>query len=211
MATTLDFSEVNNWLNSQPENTADTPYEIIITNAPASGYSSALDPDERFVSIVGMVMSSGVTSIGNQSFYRCSGLTSITIPNSVTSIGDRAFELCSNLTSITIPNSVTSIGWQAFYDCSGLTSINIPEGVTSIGDYAFYDCSGLTSVFMYPSFSENLMKSNSFSNTPGTLELHVPLSKKSGWQSATLSKYGFKADVKTEAILTPAKKWIRIA
>ena len=185
MATTLDFSEVKNWLNSQPENTASTPYEIIITNAPKSGYPSTLNVTGRFVSIVGMVMSSGVTSIGNQSFYRCSGLTSITIPNSVTSIGDRAFELCSNLTSITIPNSVTSIGWQAFYDCSGLTS-----------------------VFMYPSFSENLMKSNSFSNTPGTLELHVPLSKISEWKSATLSNYGFATDVKAESF---TKKWIRVA
>ena len=33
-----------------------------------------------------------VTSIGNNAFYRCSGLTSITIPNSVTSIGNHAFD-----------------------------------------------------------------------------------------------------------------------
>ena len=32
-----------------------------------------------------------VTSIGNQAFYECTGLTSITIPNNVTSIGSYAF------------------------------------------------------------------------------------------------------------------------
>ena len=77
------------------------------------------------------------------------GCKNTTIPASVTSIGDDAFGYCSGLTSIEIPASVTSIGYSAFFGCSGLTSVEIPASVTSIGDYAFSDCSGLATVTVY--------------------------------------------------------------
>lgn len=90
-----------------------------------------------------------VTSIGDDAFRNCSGLTSVTIPNSVTSIGHEAFRICSGLTSVTIPNSVTSIGSSAFYGCSGLTSVTIGNSVTSIDYMAFAYCIGLTTPNTY--------------------------------------------------------------
>ena len=97
-------------------------------------------------SIKSVIISDGVTSIGNEAFSRCSSLSSVTIPNSVTSIGELAFSECSSLTSVTIPNSVTSIGKNAFWDCSSLTAVTIPNSVTSIGYGAFSECSSLTSI-----------------------------------------------------------------
>ncbi|MCD8128666.1 MAG: leucine-rich repeat domain-containing protein, partial [Oscillospiraceae bacterium] len=88
-----------------------------------------------------------MTIIEYRTFYQCSGLLSVIIPESVTSIDERAFEGCSSLTSITIPDSVTSIGDSTFRKCSSLTSVTIPSSVTSIGSSAFRDCSSLTDVY----------------------------------------------------------------
>ena len=87
-----------------------------------------------------------VTSIGDDAFYYCTSLLSLTIPNGVTNIGELAFYRCINLTSIKIPNSVSTIKNGAFQNCSGLTSVIIPYSVTSIGEGALNACSGLTSI-----------------------------------------------------------------
>ena len=87
-----------------------------------------------------------VTSIGENSFQGCYGMTSVTIGNSVTSIGENAFSRCSGLTSVIIPGSVTSIGNNAFAHCSGLTSVTIGNSVASFERGVFGYCSSLTSV-----------------------------------------------------------------
>ena len=113
-----------------------------------------------------------VTSIGNNAFYRCSSLTSVTIGESVTRIGDYAFKDCSSLTSITIPNSVTSIGIYAFRDCSSLTSITIPNSVTSIGYSAFHSCSSLTSVTIPNSVTS--IANSTFYNCSSLTSIAIP-------------------------------------
>ena len=85
-----------------------------------------------------------VTSIGQDAFYDCRGLTSITIGDGVTTIGKEAFHGCSRLMSITIPDSVTSIGDYAFVHCTSLRSITIPAAVTVIRNGVFDNCTSLT-------------------------------------------------------------------
>lgn len=93
--------------------------------------------------------------IGDNAFYQCSGLKSLTLPDGITLIGEKAFLRCTGLTNITIPEGVTFIGMSAFIYCRNLTSITIPAGVTTISSFTFSCCfalknltipSGLTSL-----------------------------------------------------------------
>ena len=122
--------------------------------------------------LTSVTIPNSVTSIGEYAFYKCSGLTSVTIGNSVTSIGGSAFDGCSSLTSVTIPNSVTSIGSHAFNGCSGLTSVAIPNSVTSIESSAFHGCSGLTSVTIPNSVTS--IGSSAFNGCSGLTSVAIP-------------------------------------
>ena len=87
---------------------------------------------------------SGVTTIGERAFDRCTSLTGVIIPDGVTTIDNYAFRGCTGLKSVTIPDSVTTIGYQAFDGCSSLKSVTIPDSVTSLADNAFPSTTQLT-------------------------------------------------------------------
>ena len=130
-----------------------------------SGDGAMETPGEDFVapwgaqksSIVSVVISDGVTTIGDKAFYECtnlktadlgevstigtkafakSGLESVDMGESLETIGKYAFTQTS-LAEIVIPYGVKTIGASAF---SGLSpsSISIPSTVKTIGSNAFY-------------------------------------------------------------------------
>ena len=74
----------------------------------------------------------------------------MTIPSGVTSIGNQAFYDCSGLIIFFIRSGVTCFVNSYFFGLSGMRSLSIPSGVTSIGKWAFRGCSGLTSIYVYP-------------------------------------------------------------
>lgn len=96
--------------------------------------------------ITSVVISPGITSIGNCAFTLFSKLIHVDIADSVISIGDRAFSYCSSLTDIKIPQSVTYIGGVIFRECTNLSSITLSNNITSIGPFAFEKCTNLTSI-----------------------------------------------------------------
>ena len=147
-----------------------------------SGYSSSPFYNIRS-KITSFTFGNEVECIPAYLFYEMNSLKEITIPNSVTSIGEDAFSYCSGLTKVNYLGSVEkwvefdftsstsnptyyaqdlyingelltevkiysadSIKFSAFYNCKSIKSVEIGSNITSIGSSAFYGCNGMTSI-----------------------------------------------------------------
>ena len=88
-----------------------------------------------------LIISEGVTTIGDGSFSRNSNLTEVTLPSSVTSIGEAAFDSCTALNKLTLADGLTVIG--GFSGCTGLTNVTLPNSIVEIKNQAFKGCTKL--------------------------------------------------------------------
>lgn len=89
----------------------------------------------------------GLTSIGDRTFYKCENLKHITLPPNITSIGIAAFYDDSSLEDIDFPDSITTIGYGAFDHCTSFTNeIRLPNSLTTIGGRCFYGCTNLKKI-----------------------------------------------------------------
>lgn len=127
---------------------SDGVYTIKVTGAMTSvtieSIKTAMENNQNVLIDLDLSETTGLTSIGEEAFYSCNNLTSITIPFGVTDINYYAFAWCDSLTNVILPNSVTSIGDSSFWECRNLISINIPKSVTEVSYYAFIYCNSLT-------------------------------------------------------------------
>lgn len=95
-----------------------------------------------------VIISHGITNIGDHAFDSCTFLRHVQIPKSVTEICDDAFADCEKLTEIAIPEGVTCIGSSAFTGCVNLQSVALPSTIEYIGAGAFWNCHQLKDVII---------------------------------------------------------------
>ena len=111
-----------------------------------TSHDSVFDQNDQIKEIV---LSNGITSLGDRLFYHCANAKTVSLPATLTSIGNAAFaqeDAVSNytagLTSVTIPQTVTAIQSYSFYH-TAITEVTVPANVKTWGKYVFSDCTKL--------------------------------------------------------------------
>ena len=97
--------------------------------------------------LTNVIISEGITKIGDFSFNDCTNLESVTVPESVTDLGFQTFIGCSKLTKINIPSKVTKFQ-DAVFQGTGFTEFELPENIQKM-DSSFHSCKNLKKVVIY--------------------------------------------------------------
>lgn len=84
-----------------------------------------------------------LVTVGNNAFYGCRSLESITLPATCTTVGDMAFAGCTSLKTVEYAGGLTSIGFCSFANCPELKTFKNTSAKASklktIGECAFWN------------------------------------------------------------------------
>ncbi|MBQ7039127.1 MAG: leucine-rich repeat protein [Clostridia bacterium] len=149
-----------------------------------TNYPKAIEPDydtgvmgKERLRVKKIVVSDGVTSIGDNAFSRMVFLKEISIPASVTRIGNGAFEDCDLKTvSFTDGNNITEIGDLAFYGNSMLKSANLANcsKLESIGNEAFSYNKDLAELILPENGALKAIGDSAFSKNSALVSVEIP-------------------------------------
>ena len=173
-----------------------------------NGYLNYVGGGDLYVNgtkVTTLTIPDGITEIKHHAFYGFAGITSIDF-NQVTSIGNEAFNGCHGLSEITIPEGVTAIGNFVFAYCTHLQSISIPASASSLGTSMLAANNMLTDIHVQwteniPAWPDNFTKKNPQSS----ITLHIPCAAielyqdADGWKDYTIEAEGGPYTVTVQA------------
>lgn len=113
----------------------------------------------------------GLKVIGEQAFWGCEGLVTVTLPEGFVELGHACFKK-TGVRNVSFPKSLKSIGHASFAECQNITELVIPEGVETLELDAFACCYNLKSVQL-PSTLKTICR-GVFWDCPSLEEICIP-------------------------------------
>ncbi len=110
------------------------------------GYSRCRIPAGRNARKV--ILSEGITSIGEYAFTYCQNLKELVLPASLQTIGAYAFNRCQGLEQLALPEGLQTIDAHAFEECRNLVDVTIPDSLQTLGQDCFKECNKLQLIDM---------------------------------------------------------------
>lgn len=144
----------------------------------------------NYSSVQHVVLSEGITRVGNYAFYGFNKITDVSFPSTLQELGTGAFWNCSKLNNVVLPANLETLGGYAFYNCQGLTALSFNSGLRSIGSSCFQNCYYLAGELVLPEGLEAL-GSYAFSNCRSYTAISIPGSLKTVGEYAFSNCYGF--------------------
>lgn len=154
----INVNNLSSWLNNQPENTTETPFEIDVVGITEPNYpsvkSALLANPTKYVDLEYTVIDYMIVLSSN--YQNCTSLVGAPTFGAGTDYLDSQFRGCSNLKKVPfLPSSVLSLS-ITFEGCSSLAEpVEIPSGVTNIS-YMFLNCVSLQSAPTIPNTVTNM-------------------------------------------------------
>lgn len=124
---------------------------LISGNGPMANYTSFTSvPWYSYKdSITSVVVTDGITHLGNYSFRGLSNVASVSLPDSLITIGNSVFYSCHSLSSLLIPEGVVSVGHNLVGSNNGIKIVVLPSTLTMIDYFSFAYATYLSVIYCY--------------------------------------------------------------
>ncbi|MBP5417905.1 MAG: leucine-rich repeat protein, partial [Clostridiales bacterium] len=95
-----------------------------------------------------LIISEGVTYLGDENFSCLNKLEDVVFPSSIERMGSGVFSYCHSLEDVILPDSVESITASTFWSCGNLNSVKLPSNLKTIPASMFYNSGTLNRVYI---------------------------------------------------------------
>ena len=102
-----------------------------------NNYTEDTAPFRNNFNVKEIVITGGVTRIGDYVFDGATAVNKVTMEEGVTEVGKHAFGYNYSLSEVNFPTSLRTIQSYAFESCGFFGEVNLPEGLVKVESYAF--------------------------------------------------------------------------